>query len=150
MWPGVKRVLGINVPSSTLVETSQLWNNKKKNLELNMINNATILRIIWLTRNDMVFNQIPWVGMQVPWRRRVAYTLAQWIIVIKGEEKGKLMRYVSRLHLGSCSASAVLTGAWLTPEKRAKSELEVYIGNVKHGSLRILEDHWDSGNDIKG
>jgi hypothetical protein len=33
MWSEFKRVLGINFPSSTLVETSKLWNNKKPNLD---------------------------------------------------------------------------------------------------------------------
>jgi hypothetical protein len=61
-WSDIKRVLGINFPSTTVVDISSLWNNKKKNSLMNMVN-ATILRIILLTRNVMVFNRTHWFGM---------------------------------------------------------------------------------------
>jgi hypothetical protein len=62
MWSDIKRGLGINFPSTTLVDISSLWNNKKKSSLVNMVN-AAILRVICLTRNDMVLNRTQWFGM---------------------------------------------------------------------------------------
>jgi hypothetical protein len=56
MWSEFKRVLGISFPFAILVAIYGLSNNKKKDLLVNMINSA-LLSIIWLTRNDMVFNR---------------------------------------------------------------------------------------------
>jgi hypothetical protein len=96
MWSEMKRILGFNFPSATIVDISILWKNKK-NVLINMVN-AAILRIIWLTRNDMVFNRTQWFGMHVLWRK-IAYNLAQWGILLKEEEKGNLMMMVNKLEI---------------------------------------------------
>jgi hypothetical protein len=59
MWLEVKSVLGINFGPATLVDIFVLQNNKKKKLLVSMIN-VVILRIIWLARNNMVFEHNGW------------------------------------------------------------------------------------------
>jgi hypothetical protein len=106
MWLEVKRVLDFKFPPTPVVDISGLWNNKKKYVLMNMVN-AAILRIIWLTMNDMVFNRTQWFGMQVLWRKN-AYTLAQWSIMLKEEERGRLMMMVKKLVFGSNATCVIV------------------------------------------
>jgi hypothetical protein len=100
--------------------------------------NAAILRIIWLARNDMVFNQTLWVGMQVLWRK-VSYTLAQWSVLVKAEEQGRLMAIVSQLEDFARAPPLLLWSEPGTPERKARTELEVCVLNQNRGADEPLK-----------
>jgi hypothetical protein len=93
----MKRILGFYFPSATIVDISSLWKNKKKNVLIYMVN-VVIFRIIRLTRNDMVFNRTQWFRMQVLWRK-TASNLSQRGILLKEEEKGRLIMMVNKLEI---------------------------------------------------
>jgi hypothetical protein len=76
-------------------DISSLWDESKKNNNINMIF-AAVLRIIWITRNDFVFNRSQWIGMQGMWRNFV-YNCAQWKILVKEEKRGELMMMLSKV-----------------------------------------------------
>jgi hypothetical protein len=57
---------------------------------------AALLRVIWLMRNDMCFNQTNWSGMQNMWRK-LAFLLAQWGVLLHEEEKEKLQTVTTQL-----------------------------------------------------
>jgi hypothetical protein len=88
IWAEVKKVLEFHPQIRSITDISALWKDKKKHSLVNMLI-AAILRTIWLTRNDMVFNRTQWIGMQVLWRK-VACILAQWKILLKEEERGMI------------------------------------------------------------
>jgi hypothetical protein len=69
--------------------------------------------------------------MQVLWRR-VPYTLCS----LEHHDQRRIKRNVDDdcekfRGFNSCSTSGIMGGAWLAPEKKAKNEMEVYIGNLR-------------------
>lgn len=56
-----------------------------------------------------------------------------------GDEREKLNMMVSQLVIGSCATVAVVAGAWVTPEKRAKTQMELVIQN----HVRSSGDDWE-------
>jgi hypothetical protein len=90
-------VLGFQPNIKNINDASDLWGDKKKNILCNMLY-AAVLRSIWITKNDMIFNRSQWFGMQVMWRK-VSYNLAQWKILLKEEEKGRMMTMLNQLEL---------------------------------------------------
>jgi hypothetical protein len=75
LWKEIGLILGLRIQIVTLSDITILWNDKKKNALLNMIF-AAILRTIWITRNDHVFNRSQWFEMQGMWRQ-VSFICAQ-------------------------------------------------------------------------
>jgi hypothetical protein len=55
-------VLDLHPQIRPVKDISALWRDKKRHVLINMLN-AAILRIIWITRYDMVFNRTQWIGM---------------------------------------------------------------------------------------
>jgi hypothetical protein len=55
IWEEVRKVLDLQPQTMSMNVVSALWRDKKNHVLINMINVA-ILRSIWITRNDMVFN----------------------------------------------------------------------------------------------
>jgi hypothetical protein len=78
-----------------MLDISSLWNDNKKNDKINMIF-AAVLRIIWITKNDFVFNRSKWLGMQGLWRHLV-YSCAQWKIMLKEEGRGVLTAMLNKV-----------------------------------------------------
>jgi hypothetical protein len=64
IWKEVRKMLGLQPHIKSMNDVSVLWRDKKKNVLSNMLY-AAILRSIWITRNDMVFNRTQWFGLQV-------------------------------------------------------------------------------------
>jgi hypothetical protein len=62
IWRDIVMALGVNLKISSMHDISSLWNDFKKNNNLNMIF-AVVLRTIWITRNDFIFNRSQWLGM---------------------------------------------------------------------------------------
>jgi hypothetical protein len=56
IWKETVLALGLNLKISSMPDITSLWNEKKKNNKYNMIF-AVVLRTIWITRNDQVFNR---------------------------------------------------------------------------------------------
>jgi hypothetical protein len=50
-------VLTTEMSISNMHDVAALWNDRKKNKKYNMIF-AAVLRTIWITRNDHVFNRV--------------------------------------------------------------------------------------------
>jgi hypothetical protein len=97
LWNTVKNLTGVGHSQVSLDTLSDLWGHDKTHKVHNMLN-ASILWVLWLTRNDMCFNRAPWSGMQVLWRKS-AYMLAQWSVLLQGAEKEKLQTMVSTLEM---------------------------------------------------
>jgi hypothetical protein len=97
IWKEIGSVLDLKFKISNLSDITSLWNERKKNTLFNMIF-AAILRTIWITRNDQVFNRSQWFGLQGLWRQ-VAYSCAQWKILLKEKERGKLNLFLSKLEM---------------------------------------------------
>jgi heme/copper-type cytochrome/quinol oxidase subunit 1 len=76
-------------------DITSLWHEKVKNIKYNMIF-AAVLRTIWITRNDLVFNRSHWLGLQGMWRHTVC-SCAQWDILLKEEGRGELKLLLSKL-----------------------------------------------------
>jgi hypothetical protein len=95
LWKEVCSVLEIGLVISNMHVVSSLWEDKKKNNPVNMIF-AAVLRTIWITRNDIVFNRSPWLGMQGLWRH-LLYNVAQWKIMLKEEGRGVLAAMLSKM-----------------------------------------------------
>jgi hypothetical protein len=57
---------------------------------------AAVLRTIWITRNDFVFNRSQWCGMQGMWNR-LTYSCAQWKVLLKEEGRGELTTMLSKV-----------------------------------------------------
>jgi hypothetical protein len=56
MWEDIVMALGFNHKISNMHDISSSWDESKKNNNINMIF-AAMLRTIWITRNDFVFNR---------------------------------------------------------------------------------------------
>jgi hypothetical protein len=95
MWDEVQNLVGSSRVMVDIDTVANLWDSGKTNIALNVVH-ATILWVLWLTRNDMCFKRSMWSGMQVIWRRS-ACTLAQWSILLSGAEKEKLNMVEARL-----------------------------------------------------
>jgi hypothetical protein len=91
IWKETVSALGLNLKISCMTDITSLWHEKEKNDKYNMIF-AAVLRTIWITRNDHVFNRSQWFGMQGMWRRMVC-SCVQWVILLKegGREELKLL-----------------------------------------------------------
>jgi hypothetical protein len=61
IWKELVAALDINLEISNMHDITYLWNDKRKNKKCNMIF-AAVLRTIWITRNDHVFNRAQWIG----------------------------------------------------------------------------------------
>jgi hypothetical protein len=95
IWKELVAALGINLEISNMHDITYLWNDKRKNKKCNMIF-AAVLRTIWITRNDHVFNHAQWIGMHGMWRRLVC-NCAQWRILLKEEEREGLTILLSKV-----------------------------------------------------
>jgi hypothetical protein len=95
IWRDIVVALGLNFKISIMHDISSLWNDFKKNNNINMIF-AAMLRTIWITRNDFVFNRSQWLGMQGLWSRLV-YSCAQWRVLLKEEGRGELTTMLSKV-----------------------------------------------------
>jgi hypothetical protein len=95
MWEKVLDALGLNLNISNIHDVAALWADRKKYKKCNLIF-AAVLRAIWITRNDHVFNRVQWFGMQALWRR-LLNNCAQWKILLKEEEKEGLIGLMNRL-----------------------------------------------------
>jgi hypothetical protein len=95
IWRDIVMALGVNLKISSMHDISSLWNDFKKNNNLNMIF-AVVLRTIWITRNDFVFNRSQWLGMLGLWNRLV-YSCAQWKVLLKEEGRGELTTMLSKV-----------------------------------------------------
>jgi hypothetical protein len=95
IWSEIRRILQIHITVINFDVIAGLWKNNKQNALANLVS-AAVLWSIWLTRNDMCFNRSVWTGMQVIWRR-LAFNLAQWIILLAGEEKRRAQQVIMEL-----------------------------------------------------
>jgi hypothetical protein len=95
IWSEIRRILKIHNAVINFDVIAGLWKNNKQNALANVVS-AAVLWSIWLTRNDMCFNRSLWMGMQVLWRR-LAFNLAQWIILLAGEEKRRAQQVIMEL-----------------------------------------------------
>jgi hypothetical protein len=67
-----------------------------------------------------MFNRTQWFGIHVLWRT-VAYTLAQWrILLLKEEERGKLLMMVSKLEF--LARMPPLLSGWNLVDSREEGE----------------------------
>jgi hypothetical protein len=94
-WSELKIISNNSVDINHISDITNLWNHDKKFRIINMIL-AALLRVIWLTRNDMYFNRTNWPGMQTLWRK-LAFLLAQWGVLLHEEEKEKLQVVTTQL-----------------------------------------------------
>jgi hypothetical protein len=95
IWKEIFTALGISLKISNMHDITSLWNDKKKNKKYNMIF-AVVLRTIWITRNDHVFNRAQWIGLHGMWRHS-ACSCAQWRILLKEEEREELTTLLSKV-----------------------------------------------------
>jgi hypothetical protein len=95
LWREIGIALEINVKVSSMHDISALWVNKKKNCNINMIFVA-VLRAIWITRNDFVFNHSQWFNMHGLWKHLVC-SCVQWKILLNEEGRGELMMLLNKL-----------------------------------------------------
>jgi hypothetical protein len=68
-----------------------------------------------------IFMMFQWFGMQVMWRK-VLYNLAQWKILLKEEERGRMPTMLNQLEL---LARMLPLLSWPTPENKTRMTLEV-------------------------
>jgi hypothetical protein len=94
LWDDIVIAVNLDVKIMNMHDISSLWENKK-NGHINMIF-AAVLRALWITRNDFVFNRSQWLGMQGLWRNLVC-SCVQWQILLKEEERGRLKTLLSKM-----------------------------------------------------
>jgi hypothetical protein len=95
IWKETLDALDTDLKISSIHDVAALWNDRKNKKKHNLIF-AAVLRTIWITRNDHVFNRVQWLGMQVLWKRLIC-SCAQWKILLKEEEKEGLMGMMNKL-----------------------------------------------------
>jgi hypothetical protein len=74
------------------------WLQKGKYYGVNIIS-FVVLRGLWLTRNDFIFNKHEWVSVKQILRRMVKLTM-EWQVMFKGakrEEKKNQLSFLERM-----------------------------------------------------
>ena len=95
VWTHVSRMTGKNVVPASFTRIANLWLGENSNKVVNIVH-ATCMWALWTIRNGLCFNGDIWLGMQAVWRK-VAYSLSQWQILLSGDAKTLMARYVEEL-----------------------------------------------------
>jgi hypothetical protein len=93
IWRGVGEYLGMNIDLDYLSVASK-WLHKDKNYRVNIIS-ITVLRGVWLTKNDLVFHK-DWTDVKLIWRR-ILKLLLEWRPIYKELKMGMMMSWLSFL-----------------------------------------------------
>ena len=94
-WEAVSRVTGKNVLPASFEKIANLWLGESKNEVVNVVH-AVVMWELWKVRNNICFNRYCWLGMQEIWRR-LTYTLSQWQVLLSGDAKAQMIRWVEDL-----------------------------------------------------
>jgi hypothetical protein len=94
IWRGVGEYLGMNIDLDYLSVASK-WLHKDKNYRVNIIS-ITVLRGVWLTKNDLVFHKKDWTDVKLIWRRILKLSL-EWRPIYKELKMGMMMSWLSFL-----------------------------------------------------
>jgi hypothetical protein len=94
IWRGVGEYLGMNIDLDYLSVASK-WLHKDKNYRVNIIS-ITVLRGVWLTKNDLVFHKKDWTDVKLIWRR-ILKLLLEWRPIYKELKMGMMMSWLSFL-----------------------------------------------------
>jgi hypothetical protein len=93
IWRGVGEYLGMNIDLDYLSVASK-WLHKDKHYRVNIIS-ITVLRGVWLTKNDLVFHK-DWTDVKLIWRR-ILKLLLEWRPIYKELKMGMMMSWLSFL-----------------------------------------------------
>ncbi|KAM3272212.1 hypothetical protein ACQJBY_042422 [Aegilops geniculata] len=94
VWRNIHTISGC-MPQPTFDNMTKLWEKHKTLQAKNMLISAT-LWVIWRSRNDICFNKVPWMGMQVI-LRKIAGFCDQWKILCKEAARDRVERLISSL-----------------------------------------------------
>lgn len=72
------------------------WWTRNCNRTADVMFHSAALWTLWRYRNDMCFNHVPWIGMEVLWRK-AASTLATWEVLCSGPVKERILFLVQKL-----------------------------------------------------
>ena len=72
------------------------WWLNNKNHPADCLLHSPVLWTLWKYRNDICFNHVPWLGIQVLWRK-TATILSSWMVRCSGPVKEKVMLLVRKL-----------------------------------------------------
>jgi hypothetical protein len=94
MWCFVSEFLGYEIEGDYLSVASK-WIHKDKYFNVNIISTA-VLRSIWLTRNDFVFNKQAWVDVKCILRRSLKLSM-EWKSIYMATQMEEMMSWSSFL-----------------------------------------------------
>jgi hypothetical protein len=94
MWVIIGEFLGYEI-GSNYISVASKWLQKEKMYGTNIIS-IVVLRSIWLTRNDLVFNKQDWRDVKQILRRMLRLT-REWEIMVKEDRMEEIKRWSSFL-----------------------------------------------------
>jgi hypothetical protein len=94
MWVTIGEFLGYEI-GSNYISVASKWLQKEKMYGTNIIS-IVVLRSIWLTRNDLVFNKQDWRDVKQILRRMLRLT-REWEIMVKEDRMEEIKRWSSFL-----------------------------------------------------
>ena len=104
-WKAICVLTGIN-EDINIMSISMYWMRGDSFAATNIVH-ATGLWAIWKTRNDMVFNNVCWSGLQVIWRK-TASNLSSWECLSSGCAKDKVTWAAKELEVKARSPPLLL------------------------------------------
>ena len=103
-------VTGRNILPASFEKIANLWLSESKNEVVNVVH-VVVMWELWKTRNNICFNRYCWLGMQEIWRKLI-YTLSQWQVLLSGDAKVRMVRWVEGLEVVAQSPPCL---NWLDP-----------------------------------
>jgi hypothetical protein len=94
IWGTVGEFMGYNIGSDYIFVASK-WLQKEKMYRTNIIS-TVVLRSIWLTRNEFIFNKQVWRDVRQILRKMLRLTM-EWEVMFKESKKEELMKCSSCL-----------------------------------------------------
>jgi hypothetical protein len=94
IWEDVSEFLGVRLGADYIPVASK-WLSKEKYFVTNLISSA-LLRGIWLTRNDFVFNGQAWLDVKMVWRKIRTLSM-EWKILCRDQKEVEMERWLSFL-----------------------------------------------------
>jgi hypothetical protein len=138
VWEEMRRCIGYNVAIHDVYYVTILWDKNGDYNALNVIH-AALLWVLWLTRNVFQTIAVVWhaggveeiclhpCSLEHPARRG-------------GKRKSQSSGSQPR-ELGVCSTTAIVAGAWVTPEKKLRTKAEINVHNqAGDGSWKIWQE----------
>jgi hypothetical protein len=92
LWGHTKDFLGVEI-GSDYISVASKWLSEEKSYITNIISSA-MMRGLWLTRNDFVFNNQVWSNVKIVMRRIWKLSM-EWAIIYKPSKMGEMKSWLS-------------------------------------------------------